>query len=486
MIPNGTAYANFPSFANNGTKTPPGGSPESAKYALGMVPADTFPAEWANYLFHGATAGITRLNLDTGSIKKELNTILSEYGITNDASAYNQLVTALSKIFPQVCTCETAAATTAKSVALTGYTRKVGAIYSIEMTYGNSAASPTLTINSDAESTAPICDSTGHAAEAGAWQDGDVITVLYTGTKYIMSSSTVNKIARGNMNPVASNAVSFISASTTTITGPLIGNGGIIKVLFTSAITGTDSTSAMSINYNGTAISVKVNKNGTLSNFVAKYISSSYKYLQAYTLLELLYDGTNFIIVGNPIVLSSADYTIYADGKVGDEAVGTVKTQATTDIPYGWLECNGQTVSRTTYKPLFDKFNSQSLLSVYGVGNGATTFNVPDYSETSLVGRGQNVHDTIATHDTYTIGQFKDDQLEGHIHYIGRADNPGNIRLGSRQASVSGSGIAIATWKNGAEATDGITYGMTGARYDNNVDVTHGKQKGVIYIIKAL
>ena len=97
MVPNGSAYANYPSFANNGTKTPPGGSPESAKYALGMVPADTFPAEWANWLFHGATAGITRLNADVGSIKKEINSLLAAYNITPDASVFNQLYTAIEK-----------------------------------------------------------------------------------------------------------------------------------------------------------------------------------------------------------------------------------------------------------------------------------------------------------------------------------------------------------------------------------------------------
>ena len=97
MVPNGSAYANYPSFANNGTKTPPGGSPESAKYALGMVPADTFPAEWANWLFHGATAGITRLNADVGSIKKEINSLLAAYNITPDASVFNQLYLAIEK-----------------------------------------------------------------------------------------------------------------------------------------------------------------------------------------------------------------------------------------------------------------------------------------------------------------------------------------------------------------------------------------------------
>lgn len=97
MVPNGSAYANYPSYANNGAKTPPGGSPESAKYALGMVPADTFPAEWANWLFHGATAGITRLNADVGSIKKEINSLLAAYNITPDASVFNQLYQAIEK-----------------------------------------------------------------------------------------------------------------------------------------------------------------------------------------------------------------------------------------------------------------------------------------------------------------------------------------------------------------------------------------------------
>lgn len=98
MVPNGTAYASFPDFANNGNKTPPGGRTDSAKYAQGMLPADTFPAEWANYLFHGATAGITRLNTDTLSIKEEINTVLSSRDENPDATKTNQLLTVLNKI----------------------------------------------------------------------------------------------------------------------------------------------------------------------------------------------------------------------------------------------------------------------------------------------------------------------------------------------------------------------------------------------------
>ena len=69
-------------------------------------------------------------------------------------------------------------------------------------------------------------------------------------------------------------------------------------------------------------VDVVVNKYGTLIPLPYHNISSTYKSLQANTVLEMYYtsnyDGNNtpaFVIVGNPIVLSSDNYIIYADGK---------------------------------------------------------------------------------------------------------------------------------------------------------------------------
>ena len=211
MVPNGTAYSNYPPFANNGTKTPPGGSPESAKYALGMVPADTFPAEWANYLFHGATAGITRLNLDTGSIKKELNSILAAYNITNDASAFNQLLQVFNKLYPQIASCDTAAQTEVKAVAVQGDIQHAGTIYVIDMTNGNtygdgSTTYPKISINSG--TAYPICDANGQYVGSGAWAAGDTITVLFTGSKFLMATrAPINSLVQGSLAPVTSGAV---------------------------------------------------------------------------------------------------------------------------------------------------------------------------------------------------------------------------------------------------------------------------------------
>jgi len=45
-------------------------------------------------------------------------------------------------------------------------------------------------------------------------------------------------------------------------------------------------------------------------------------------------------------------------------------------VPSGWLLCNGNAVSRTTYADLFAVIGTN-----YGVGNGTTTFNLPNYQD---------------------------------------------------------------------------------------------------------
>lgn len=53
---------------------------------------------------------------------------------------------------------------------------------------------------------------------------------------------------------------------------------------------------------------------------------------------------------------------------------GVVAPYAGSSSPNGWLLCDGSAVSRTTYADLF------AILGVsHGVGDGSTTFNVPDY-----------------------------------------------------------------------------------------------------------
>lgn len=56
-----------------------------------------------------------------------------------------------------------------------------------------------------------------------------------------------------------------------------------------------------------------------------------------------------------------------------DESLGSIAIFPFAAVPDTYLICNGQAVSRTTYASLFAKIGT-----TYGVGNGTTTFNLPD------------------------------------------------------------------------------------------------------------
>lgn len=67
-----------------------------------------------------------------------------------------------------------------------------------------------------------------------------------------------------------------------------------------------------------------------------------------------------------------------------DATVGEVVFSAASAADVGWVECHGQALSRKQHARLFAK-----LGTTYGVGDGSTTFNVPDLRGRVPVGVGQ-------------------------------------------------------------------------------------------------
>ena len=72
---------------------------------------------------------------------------------------------------------------------------------------------------------------------------------------------------------------------------------------------------------------------------------------------------------------------------------GTIKMFAGSVAPDGWLLCNGQAVSRTTYSKLFNVIGT-----TYGEGDGSTTFNVPDLRGRTPVGVGTGTASDATAH----------------------------------------------------------------------------------------
>lgn len=87
--------------------------------------------------------------------------------------------------------------------------------------------------------------------------------------------------------------------------------------------------------------------------------------------------------------------------------VGAVMAFAMSEAPEGWLECNGDEISRTEYARLFERIDV-----TFGEGDGETTFNLPDLR--GLFVRGWDQEGLLDPEREFATGQ--DDQMQTHTH----------------------------------------------------------------------
>lgn len=83
----------------------------------------------------------------------------------------------------------------------------------------------------------------------------------------------------------------------------------------------------------------------------------------------------------------------------------TIIQNASSVVPSGFLYCDGQAVSRTTYSTLFNRIST-----TYGVGNGTTTFNVPNFKGAFLRGAQSQAVGGI-TYAGGTVGTAQQDSV---------------------------------------------------------------------------
>ena len=86
------------------------------------------------------------------------------------------------------------------------------------------------------------------------------------------------------------------------------------------------------------------------------------------------------ILVNGTVVDGGAQWKMYA--VTNGNPVGTIIAYAANgSIPEGYLPCNGAAVSRATYAALFEVIGT-----LYGEGDGSTTFNLPNLTDRFLEG----------------------------------------------------------------------------------------------------
>ena len=146
--------------------------------------------------------------------------------------------------------------------------------------------------------------------------------------------------------------------------------------------------------------------------------------------------------------------------------VGTLIQQYKKKPISGYLYCDGSTFDQNAYPALYMYLGTNVL---------------PDYRECVMVGAEENTTDTIATHDVYTEGEFKDDQLQDHNHDISRNNEGKPPYFFQNNGSGEDFHGALTTTKTGKDATQIVT----GSPASRRGETTHGKQKAVYVYIKA-
>lgn len=125
----------------------------------------------------------------------------------------------------------------------------------------------------------------------------------------------------------------------------------------------------------------------------------------------VLIDGDNSTVLGTGSKDDPYRVNVDVGGAGGTRLVGEIIAYAGGVAPTGWLMCDGSAVSRTTYANLFAITGT-----TYGIGDGSTTFNLPDLAGRFPLGAdGSHARGSVSGVEQITLTL---DNLPAHTHTI--------------------------------------------------------------------
>lgn len=186
---------------------------------------------------------------------------------------------------------------------------------------------------------------------------------------------------------------------------------------------------------------------------------------------EFSTDGT---LAGNSDNAAPTEKAVktYADTAIAASAAalvppGAILAFAQASCPSGWLENDGSAVNRTTYADLFT-----NIAETYGVGNGSTTFNLPDTRGYFLRG--------------WDHGAGNDPDAAGRTD---RGDGTTGDNVGTKQADAFKDHTHVGTQRSDQTSTAGgeqydVTAGQVTGNSSTGGNETRPLNVNVLYCIK--
>ena len=157
----------------------------------------------------------------------------------------------------------------------------------------------------------------------------------------------------------------------------------------------------------------------------------------------VLYSGTTDPVGATRLNYDGIFHATRIEDKNGNVTpVGAIIAYGKATAPSGWLLCNGSAVARAgTYGDLF-----AIISTTFGIGDGSTTFNLPDLRGVFLRGAGTSGQLTNANSVAFAgvLGTYQNDKMQGHMH------------TGEVEIAVDGVGTVLgATADTGSRKTPG-------------------------------
>ena len=217
--------------------------------------------------------------------------------------------------------------------------------------------------------------------------------------------------------------------------------------------------------------------------------------------VELRHDGNQKLTTtssGVTVTGTLAATAVTGDGSAltGIVAIptGAIMAWPTESIPSGFLKCQGQAISRSTYSDLFS-----AIGTIYGSGDGSSTFNIPDYRGEFLRGRAEgsgndpdrasrtnrgdgNGGDNVGTKQDYAVINHSHGNNSGGNSHYGYNSNTNN----TGQFSKSGHGY-YSNQSHSGSIVHSMSYGTNYANVNGHVTNNEVRPRNVYvhWIIKT-
>jgi len=192
-------------------------------------------------------------------------------------------------------TSSTTASTAEKTVTCSGYALNAGNIIGVNFSTANTAATPTLNVNSTGAKTIYLGTSTlNSTTNVLKWSANTIVYFMYDGTYYrylyATSAASVTQPRGANTWYGTSSTTASTQAKTSTIDNYVLTKGSLVVINFSTANT-----------YTSAKITLNINSTGAKDVYYNNAVTSSTNTLlwDANTTIVFVYDGTGYAYLGS-------------------------------------------------------------------------------------------------------------------------------------------------------------------------------------------